>query len=100
MWRESASADGKEITPEDLRKVSRGRIASLLCGLFWSLGSRGRARLLQRDRWATVSQSSRLATLNNAQVLVKQGSKLSMLVVIQIFLDLGAAYGAWVAGML
>lgn len=47
-----------------------------------------------------MSQSSRLATLNNAQVLVKQGSKLSMLVVIQIFLDLGAAYGAWVAGML
>ncbi|PRW59367.1 calcium sensor EFh [Chlorella sorokiniana] len=51
MWRENASADGKEITPEDLRKV-----------------------------------------------LVKQGSKLSMLVVIQVFLDLGAAYGALVAG--
>lgn len=32
------------------------------------------------------------------QVLVKQGSKLSLLVVIQIFLDIGAAYGALVAG--
>ena len=31
-------------------------------------------------------------------MLVKQGSKLSLLVVIQIFLDLGAAYGALVAG--
>ena len=46
-----------------------------------------------------LNNSPLLATLNNAQVLVKQGSKLSMLVVIQIFLDLGAAYGAWVAGM-
>lgn len=51
MWRETAGTDGKDITPEDLRKV-----------------------------------------------LVKQGSKLSLLVVIQIFLDLGAAYGALVAG--
>jgi len=31
-------------------------------------------------------------------VLVKQGSKFSVLIVIQVFLDLGAAYGAWVAG--
>ncbi|PSC75550.1 calcium sensor EFh [Micractinium conductrix] len=51
-WREAAGGgDGKEVTPEDLRKV-----------------------------------------------LVKQGSKFSILVVIQVFLDLGAAYGAFYAG--
>lgn len=32
------------------------------------------------------------------QVLVKQGSRFSLLVVVQILLDLGAAYGALVAG--
>lgn len=33
------------------------------------------------------------------QVLTKQGSRLSLLVVIQILLDLGAAYGAYVGGL-
>ena len=34
----------------------------------------------------------------NMQVLVKQGSKRSGLVVVQVLLDAGAAYGAFTAG--
>ncbi len=36
--------------------------------------------------------------LPSKQVMVKQGAKFSGLALIQVFLDLGAAYGAYVGG--
>lgn len=55
-------------------------------------------QVLKAWRSASGDDSKEITPEDLRKVLVKQGSKVSSLVVIQILLDIGAAYGAWVAG--
>ena len=109
LWRAAAGAgDGKEVSPENLRKVggrAGGPAVDLSCPprlpvapcleCLRRAGRAGRRALDVRSRPAPEPSHRRR---RRPQVLVKQGSKFSALIVIQIFLDLGAAYGALLAG--